>query len=244
MTRHEVLEQACEQCLKELYTKVQPAVTWEDIVEQNKIYSNKYKAWERYHRLSNQEALSEEELREFSTYPGEWKNKSKYDCIGPAPYEFYYLPKDVMKSISDSYVYAYNIDAHQNLLDIIDILKKYFESPIIDKYIEGENGSPGYKGYDHPDNFRREVTKLLNMYFGNSDNDLYAVAEDIEKILYDFFDMAGEFYTWKHDLSYFNTIVYLGPSPCSNKEQVIENWKIYRNEDITIDDSVYIEDED
>ena len=56
--------------------------------------------------------------------------------------------------------------------------------------------------------------------------------------------MAGEFYTWNHDLNSFNTTVYLGPSPCSNKERVIENWKIYRNEDITIDDSVYIEDED
>jgi hypothetical protein len=67
------------------------------------------------------------------------------------------------------------------------------------------------------------------MYFCNSDNDLSAIAEDIEKIVHDFFDMDGEFYTWNHDLNSFNTTVYLGPSPCSNKERVIENWKIYRN---------------
>lgn len=227
MTRHEVLEQACEQCLKELYTKAQPAVTWEDFIGQNKMYSNRYKLWEKTK----------------DTDP-EYIGKSRLECIGPAPYEFYYLPKEVFKDIVDSYVYAYNIDAHQNLLDIIDILKKYFESPIVDKYIEGENGFPGYRGYDHPNNFRREVTKLLNMYFGNSDNDLSAIAEDIEKIVNDFFDKAGEFYTWNHDLNSFNTTVYLGPSPCSNKERVIENWKIYRNKDITIDDSIYKEDEE
>lgn len=227
MTRHKVLEMASLACLKELYTKVQPAVTWEDFMGQNKMYSNRYKLWEKTK----------------DTDP-EYIRKTRLECIGPAPYEFYYLPKDVFKDIVDSYVHAYNIDAHQNLLDIIDILKNYFESPIVDKYIEGENGNPGYRGYDHPDNFRREVTRLLNMYFCNSDNDLSAIAEDIEKIVHDFFDMAGEFYTWNHDLNSFNTTVYLGPSPCSNKERVIENWKIYRNEDITIDDSVYIEDED
>ena len=38
--------------------------------------------------------------------------------------------------------------------------------------------------------------------------------------------------------------VYLGASPNSNKEKVIENWKVYRNKDISIDESVYIEDEE
>ena len=33
--------------------------------------------------------------------------------------------------------------------------------------------------------------------------------------------------------------VYLGPSPNSNKEAVIENWKKYRNKDIEIDESKY-----
>ena len=43
------------------------------------------------------------------------------------------------------------------------------------------------------------------------------------------------------DLNSFNTNVYLGASPNSNKEAVIENWKKYRNKDIEIDESKYNE---
>lgn len=56
--------------------------------------------------------------------------------------------------------------------------------------------------------------------------------------------MAGEFYNWNRDLNAFNTTVYLGPSPNSNKQDVIENWKKYRNKDIIIDDSIYENEEE
>ena len=56
-----------------------------------------------------------------------------------------------------------------------------------------------------------------------------------------FLDMAGNFYVWNYELNSFNTEVYLGCSPSSNKEKVIENWKLYRGKDILIDESVYIE---
>ena len=48
--------------------------------------------------------------------------------------------------------------------------------------------------------------------------------------------MAGNFYNWNRDLNSFNMSVYLGASPCSNKDTVIENWKKYRNQDIEIDE--------
>jgi len=42
------------------------------------------------------------------------------------------------------------------------------------------------------------------------------------------------FFNWNSELNYFSTSIYLGASPNSNKEAVIENWKKYRNQDIEI----------
>ena len=48
--------------------------------------------------------------------------------------------------------------------------------------------------------------------------------------------MAGNFFNWNRDLNSFNISVYMGPSPHTNKETVIKNWKEYRNQDIEIDE--------
>ena len=53
---------------------------------------------------------------------------------------------------------------------------------------------------------------------------------------FEFLDMAGKFYNWNRDLNSFNMTVYLGPSPNSNKQSVIDNWKKYKNQDIEIDE--------
>ena len=135
ITKSDVLGKAVDNCMKVLYSLAQPHIEWDDFVKENKNYSNRYKAWERYYRLSKKESLTEEELKEFSTYPASWKDKSIDDCIGPAPYKFYYLPRDVFKEVVDSFVYAYELDHHQQLLDTIHILKDYCNKPIVDKYI-------------------------------------------------------------------------------------------------------------
>ena len=225
MTRNEVLLQACEQCLKELYSKVQPAVTWEDFVGQNKMYSNKYLLWEKTKDID-------------PNYIG----KTITECIGPSPYEFYYLPREVFKEIADSYVDAYCIDSQQNLLNIIDILKNYCEAPIVDAYITESDGQER-RGYSHPDSLKEDIATLLRGYVNQDDFDAITVSKEIVENFYEFLDMAGQFYSWNRDLNTFNTTVYLGPSPCSNKQTVIDNWKKYRNEDITIDDSLYIEED-
>lgn len=225
MTRHKVLEMASIACLKELYSKVQPAVDWDDFMEENRLYSKAYKQWESLHRESPEKA------------------GSVLDFCGPRPYEFYYLPKDVMKEIADSYVKAYNIDAHQELLDIIDILKNYCEAPIVDAWITESDGQER-RGYSHPDPLKEDIATLLRGYVEQDDFDAITVANEIVENFYEFLDMAGQFYSWNRDLNAFNTTVYLGPSPCSNKETVIKNWKQYRNQDIKIDESIYIEDEE
>lgn len=241
MTRQEVIEQAIKQCLRELYTRVQPAVTWAKFENECRKYSDSYKEWE--------ELRSKGDKRDLQEY------------CGPRPYEFYYLPSYVMKEICDSYVYAYKLDAHKNLLDIIGILKDYCEKPIIDKYIEREGDQPGYRGYDHPDNLKKELEKLFeneilkdiarqynDQFHLNNTSIESSVSNIYAKILQDkffkFLDMAGDFFTWNSDLNTFSVNVYLGVSPCSNKDTVINNWKKYRNKDITIDDSIYKEDEE
>ena len=102
INRDNVLSKAVDECLKELYTLVVPKITWEKFKEECKIYSEKYKKWE----------------SERKTNP-ELDKKSITECIGPRPYEFYFLPKEIMKDICDSYVHAYKIDNQQELLDTI-----------------------------------------------------------------------------------------------------------------------------
>ena len=225
MTRHKVLEMASMACLKELYSKVQPAVDWDDFMEENRLYSKAYKQWESLYKESPEKA------------------GKVIDFCGPHPYEFYYLPRDVMKEIADSYVKAYNIDAHQELLDIIDILKNYCEAPIVDAWITESDGQER-RGYSHPDPLKEDIATLLRGYVEQDDFDAVTVANEIVENFYEFLDMAGQFYSWNTDLNAFNTTVYLGPSPNTNTEAVIENWKKYRNKDITINDLLYIEDEE
>ena len=218
MTKDNVISDAIEKCLKELYTLAVPSITWEEFEKECIEYSEKYKKWE-----------SERKENE---------NKSRKEYIGPAPYEFYYLPSEIIKDICNSYVYAYELDRHQNLLDTIETLKNYCKEPVVDKYINDwtdENGlhHPGYRGYDHPDNLVKEITKILTKYDDSMDSEQ---GEEIINKFFEFLDMAGEFYNWNRDLNTFNCSVYLGPSPNSNKEAVIENWKEYRNQDIEIDE--------
>lgn len=228
MTRNEVLSEACDKCLKELYTWVTPKISWDDFKEECRIYSEIYKEWDDW-KMKNQ-----------TNHP-EWKDKSITECIGPRPYEFYYLPKEIMNDICDSYVRAYNIDSQQELLNTIQILKNYCKEPIVDKYIDDwtdETGlhHPGYRSYDHPDNLKTVIANFLNQKYNSLYNFDEECAKELQDKFFEFLDMAGNFYNWNRDLNTFNTTVYLGPSPCSNKEAVIKNWKQYRKQNIKIDE--------
>ena len=220
INRDDVLSKAVDECLKELYTLVVPKITWEKFKEECKIYSEKYKKWESERKTNS-----------------ELDKKSRIECIGPAPYEFYFLPREIMKDICDSYVHAYKIDNQQELLDTIETLKNYCKEPIVDKYIDDwtdETGfhHPGYRSYDHPDNLEKQLIDLIpDSGFDKSD-----IAESVQNKFFEFLDMAGNFFNWNRDLNSFNISVYMGPSPHTNKETVIKNWKEYRNQDIEINE--------
>lgn len=214
MTRRDVLSNAIENCLKELYSWATPKIEWKDFVEENKIYSKKYREWE---------LITEDKIL---------GNPSLLEYCGPKPYEFYYLPKEIYTDIMNSYIYAYKLDSQKELLDTIEILKNYCKEPIIDKYIEGENGSPGYRGYEHPDNLEKEITKILGP---EAEDNPYHVHKICDKF-FEFLDMAGNFFNWNSELNSFYMSAGLGPSPNSNKQAVIDNWKKYRNQDIEINE--------
>ena len=234
INRDDVLSQACDECMKELYSFAQPSIKWEDFVKACEIYTKCYKEWNTYNRAYyNREENPErwEKLRKLYKKL-DWENKSINECIGPRPYEFYYLPKEIMKDICESYIHAYKIDQQQELLDTIGILKNYCKEPIVDKWIERNGDEPGYRGYDHPDNLEKQLIDLIpDSGFDKSD-----IAESVQNKFFEFLDMAGNFYNWNRDLNAFNTTVYLGPSPNSNKEAVIKNWKKYKGKDIEIDE--------
>jgi hypothetical protein len=219
-TRDEVLSQAAEECLKDFYNYAVPKVSWEDFLKENQEYTKKYNEWE---KLENRPPIKE--------------------FCGPRPYEFYYLPSDIIKDIALSYVNVYRMDHQQELLDTIKILKDYCKKPIVDKYIDDwtdETGlhHPGYKSYDHPDNLEKELIEICEQHSHEPVN----MAKEIQNKFFEFLDMAGNFFNWNRDLNSFNTTVYLGPSPNSNKQAVIDNWKQYRNKDIEIDEKQIKED--
>ena len=208
-TRDEVLSQAAEDCLKDFYNYAVPKVSWEDFLKENQEYTKKYNEWE---KLENRPPIKE--------------------FCGPRPYEFYYLPSDILKDIVLYYVHAYKIDAQKELLDTIEILKDYCKNPIVDKYIKGENGFPGHRGYEHPNNLEKELIEICDQHSHEPVN----MAKEIQNKFFEFLDMAGNFFNWNRELNSFNMTVYLGPSPNSNKQAVIDNWKEYRNQDIEIDE--------
>ena len=233
MTRHEVLGQAVDQCMKELYSYAYPKIEWDKFIEDNNVYRVKEALWKKYRRAFHDKEERPEEWEKIQKeYPNWTSEMSITECIGPKPFEYYFLPREILKDICDNYVYAYNIDSQQQLLDIIAILKEYCKNPIIDKWIEGENGDPGHRGYDHPDNLVKQLIDLIP----DSGFDKSAIVESVQNKFFEFLDMAGKFYNWNRDLNSFNMSVYLGASPNSNKEAVIENWKKYKGIDIEIDE--------
>jgi len=245
ISRDYVISDAIEKCLKELYVYAQPKVTWEEFKKENEIYNNKYKTWENFNKVFQEKDKNPEMWLQYqSTFRG-WENKSITECIGPKPFEFYYLPKDIMKDICDSYIHAYKLDDQQELLNIIHILKEYCKRPVISKYIQEKDGNPGYRGYEHPDNLEKEINTYLDLKFPLMDperaedaedfeNKLNTAAKELQDKFFEFLDMAGNFYNWNGDLNSFNMSIYLGASPSSNMQTVIDNWKKYRNIDIEI----------
>lgn len=137
----------------------------------------------------------------------------------PAPYAFYYLPKEEFEAIKDAVAEAYGLKNH--LAYYTELLIEYLQAPIVTEYSK-EDG----KHYKH--------IKALKKIIGT---------DDYNRVM-NYMEKFREFYRSDPYENSYNFNVCLGASPNSNKEAVIDNWKKYRNKDITIDDSLYEEDSD
>lgn len=202
LTRYDVLNKAVKECLMELYSLAQPSISWEAFEEENRIFKEKEAEYE---------ALEEK--------------PSYSEFVGPKPFEFYYLPGDVIEDVCNSYIHAYRLNEKEELLDTIEILKNYCKQPIVVK-------SSKLNGYEHPNNLEKELRIILEQV----DPSFVEISEQLQNKFFEFLDMAGQFFNWTRDLNSFQMSIYLGPSPSLNKEAVIENWKKYRNKDIEIDE--------
>ena len=209
-TRDDVIIEAIEQCMKELYTLVQPEVKFSDFMKECEEYSKKYEEWQ---------------------YMDRNKRPGIQEYCGPQPFEFYYINRDVMKEICDRYVYIYELDKQEELESVRDVLMNYFKEPIVEVFEQKEGEMHSSRSYSHPDNLKKEIEKIL------SDKEK---TEAVYGLIENFFFMATRFFCWNRDLNKFSTSVYLGASPCTNAERVIDNWKKYRNKDIEIIPDKYV----
>jgi len=158
----------------------------------------------------------------------EWEDfirQNKEYKEGPRPYEFYYLPEKIFKEIVEMYQHAYKVPSQ--IKNHINTLTNYFNDPIRDKWIKGKTeDEPGHRGYEHFIPLKEIIGE-----------------DNLNKVL-EYMNEALNFYRWDYDLQCFNMSVYLGASPNSNKQAVIDNWKKYRGIDIIIDESIYEEYDD
>lgn len=193
-SRNDVITDAVKECLREMYLYSTPSITWENFLLENK------------HWKAENEDNPDKSPKDYS----------------PRPYEFYYLPIEIYKTIQGYYDSAYRISPE--LSDDIDILISYMKDPIRNKYISeetDENGNrhpAGYRSYEH-------FESLASI-----------IGEDNFNKVVEYLESAKKFYRWDSDLQKFQFNV-MNISPCSNKETVIKNWKEWRNEDIEIDDT-------
>ena len=140
-------------------------------------------------------------------------------------YERHYLSHEEFKHILEKYKDAYNIKSHW--VDDIEVLERYVkEGGSKDKYFKAHtdekgNYHPGHRGYEKVEPLKEQLFDILEeygLYDENMHNKLYDTVTNI-------IDTCKNFYRFDREESSFDCSVALGPSPCSNKDTVIEYWK-------------------
>lgn len=139
----------------------------------------------------------------------------------------HYLSSDNYKAIVNHFLYIYNLtDIWKDYCDImINYLSK---GGLTDKYIEGKDGFPGYRGYE----------KVLPISSKLSEEDT--------KYVIDTMNLCKNFYKLNRDRDKVSMSLALGASPTNNKKIVIDYWKsqgvILYIKDFNVEDIIYGED--
>lgn len=119
-------------------------------------------------------------------------------------FERHYLSSKEQSYIVDKYLDSYGFK--DEFKDHCDVILRYFDDGIIDKYIEKDGDQPGYRGYEH--------LKPLKEIIGED-----AYNKVVERI-----NQAKDFYRFNRDENRFRFNIF-DCSPCTNSKTVIEYWK-------------------
>lgn len=148
-------------------------------------------------------------------------------------YERHYLSHEEFKHILGKYKDAYNIRSHWE--DDIEVLERYIkEGGSKDKYIEPytdekDNYHPGYRSYEKVAPLKKQLAEIFHESDFYTGSEMNEASEELINNLYDkvtdIVDTCKNFYRFDREESSFDCSVALGPSPCSNKDIVIEYWK-------------------
>ena len=143
-------------------------------------------------------------------------------------YSRYYISQENMNYIIDRFKEAYSIGSKWK--DHIDLLLDYItnKNSVREIYIKGDEKHPGHRDYEKIIPLDKVVTN----------------PEDVIKLI----NTCKIFYSRDPEINQFSIPIYLGCSPCSNKERVEEYWKNkgknFTIKDFNIEDILYPEDED
>lgn len=148
-------------------------------------------------------------------------------------YERHYLSHEEFKHILGKYKDAYNIKSHW--VDDIEVLENYVKNGgNKDKYIESYTDSkgnyhPGHRSYEKVAPLKEQLAEIFHKSDFYTGSEMNEASEELINNLYDkvtdIVDTCKNFYRFDREESSFDCSVALGPSPCSNKDIVIEYWK-------------------
>lgn len=184
-TREDILEQACLECLAEMYNKAQPSLDFKQYYQDVK--SGKI---------------------------------DKNDKV----YERHYLSSDEINYIVNKYIELYAID--NQWIEHADLVFNYLKNGGIKVIIEKDT-----KEYVNQDPLN-DVIKQILINHDVLDSELL---EDLVDSVFNIIRNCKSFYRLDKELQSFKQIIYLGASPCSNKESVIQYWS-NKGIDVTIED--------
>lgn len=130
-------------------------------------------------------------------------------------YERYYLDDKACKCIIDKFVKLYRLK--DNFKDHCDIIiRDMKEGCSKDKWIEKDDDTPGYRGYESVPPIANEIGRV--------------VAQNV----IEFIEMRKNFYRFNRECESFEFTTYMH-SPTCNKKTVIDYWKS-QGKDIVIED--------
>ena len=148
-------------------------------------------------------------------------------------YERHYLSHEEFKYILEKYIEAYHFK--EKWRSNIEVLEGYLiKGGNKDKYIEAHtdahgNYHPGYRSYEEVLPIKKQFVNIFTnseFYTGSEmDDAVKELVKELTDTVLNTISECKEYYRFDRKENEFAASVALGPSPCSNKETVIEYWK-------------------